>query len=252
MGCCISCFFGSGDQSETDSDTNVNPAEVMALSQDGWNNITEQHQEGTTPFREYTLQELMAATDGFSDQNLISKGDGEIPNNTYSGRLPGGQRIAVKRFSLLAWPEGEQFKVTAIRGGRLRHRRLVNLIGYYCDADERLLVAEFMPNDSLATYLSKSKNRTMEWSMRLRVTCYIAEALEYCINEARTLYFDLNPNKVLLDEAGNPCLSCFGLAKNHRKGRRYRTNISYTPPECLTGIDITLREIYVEWSLLKA
>ncbi|XP_039136717.1 serine/threonine-protein kinase BSK1-2-like [Dioscorea cayenensis subsp. rotundata] len=223
MGCC----FGTGHQSEIDSDnddhddtsdTNVNPVIIpMALSQDGWNNITEQHQEGTTPFRHYTLQELMEATDGFSDQNFLSKGDGEIPNNTYSGSLPGGRRIAVKRFSLLAWPDEEQFKLMAIRGGRLRHRRLVNLIGYYCDADERLLVAEFTPNDSLATYLSDSKNRTMEWSMRLRVACYIAEALEYCINEARTLYFDLNPNKVLFDEAGNPCLSCFGLAKNHSK-----------------------------------
>ncbi|XP_039136732.1 serine/threonine-protein kinase BSK1-like [Dioscorea cayenensis subsp. rotundata] len=232
-------------------DTDVNPAEVMALSEDGWNNITEQHQEGTAPFRQYTLHELMAATDGFSGQNFLSKGGGEIPNNTYRGRLPGGQRIAVKRFTLLAWPDEAQFREMAIRGGRLRHRRLVNLIGYYCDADERLLVAEFMPNVSLATHLSNSRNRTMEWSMRLRVACYIAEALEYCINEARTLYFDLNPNKVLLDEAGSPCLSCFGLAKNHRKGRCYRTNISYTPPECVSGMVTPESMIYSFGILLQ-
>ncbi|KAH7666766.1 Non-specific serine/threonine protein kinase protein [Dioscorea alata] len=85
----------------------------------------------------------------------------------------------------------------------------------------------------------------MEWSMRLRVACYIAEALEYCINEARTLYFDLNPNKVLFDEADNPYLSCFGLAKNHRKSRCYHTNISYTPPECVTRINRSLPEIHV-------
>ncbi|XP_039136824.1 serine/threonine-protein kinase BSK1-like [Dioscorea cayenensis subsp. rotundata] len=226
-------------------DTNVIPTEVMALSEYGWNYVTEQHQEGTTPFRQYTLQELMAATDGFSEQKFLSKGDGEIPNNTYSGLLPGGRQIAVKNFSLLAWPDEEQFKVMAIRGGRLRHRRLVNLIGYCCDDDERLLVAEFMPNDSLATYLSNPKKRTMEWSMRLRVARYIAEALEYCINEAQTLYFDLNPNKVLFDEADNPCLSCFGLAKNHMRRRCYRTNISYTPPECITRIDRSLPEIHV-------
>lgn len=37
--------------------------------------------------------------------------------------------------------------------GKLRHKRLANLIGYCSDGDERLLVAEFMPNDTLAKHL---------------------------------------------------------------------------------------------------
>lgn len=37
--------------------------------------------------------------------------------------------------------------------GKLRHRRLANLIGYCCDGDERLLVAEYMPTDTLAKHL---------------------------------------------------------------------------------------------------
>lgn len=37
--------------------------------------------------------------------------------------------------------------------GKLRHKRLANLIGYCCDGDERLLVAEHMPNDTLAKHL---------------------------------------------------------------------------------------------------
>ena len=37
--------------------------------------------------------------------------------------------------------------------GKLWHRRLANLISYCCDGDERLLVAEFMPNDTLAKHL---------------------------------------------------------------------------------------------------
>lgn len=36
---------------------------------------------------------------------------------------------------------------------KLRHKRLANLIGYCCDGDERLLVAEHMPNDTLAKNL---------------------------------------------------------------------------------------------------
>lgn len=37
--------------------------------------------------------------------------------------------------------------------GRLRSDRLANLIGCCCERDERLLVAEFMPHDTLARHL---------------------------------------------------------------------------------------------------
>jgi BR-signaling kinase len=37
--------------------------------------------------------------------------------------------------------------------GKVRHRRLVNLIGCCAKGDERLLVAEHMPNDTLSNHL---------------------------------------------------------------------------------------------------
>lgn len=37
--------------------------------------------------------------------------------------------------------------------GKVRHKRLVNLIGCCAEGDERLLVAEFMPNDTLSKHL---------------------------------------------------------------------------------------------------
>lgn len=37
--------------------------------------------------------------------------------------------------------------------GNLRSERLANLIGFCSDGDERLLVAEYMPNDTLAKHL---------------------------------------------------------------------------------------------------
>ncbi|XP_039134275.1 serine/threonine-protein kinase BSK1-like [Dioscorea cayenensis subsp. rotundata] len=192
-------------------------------------------------FPQYNFAELSAATDEFSLQNVLSQliGD-EFPSFVYRGRLHGGQQIAVKRFCKDAWPDAEEFKEVATAVGRLRHRRLVKLIGYCCHEDERLLVAEFMPNDTLATRLFNLKFKTMEWSRRLRVACYIAEVLEYCNIEGQTLYHGLNSNKVVFDEAGNPCLSCFDLVKNSRDGRSYNINFdympAYMPPECLNGM----------------
>jgi BR-signaling kinase len=45
--------------------------------------------------------------------------------------------------------------------GQVRHERLVNLIGCCCEGDERLLVAEYMPNDTLAKHLFHCKFKGM-------------------------------------------------------------------------------------------
>nr|CAB3500264.1 unnamed protein product [Digitaria exilis] len=230
-------------------------------------------------FAEFSLAELRAATGGFAAGNIVSECGEKAPNVVYKGQLkgPGGGRaIAVKKFAKLAWPDPKQFAVgehgrllayfgfarrrwdwglgvawgesdgqliwlqeEAKGVGSLRHRRMANLIGYCCDGDERLLVAEFMPNDTLAKHLFHWENQTIEWAMRLRVAYYISQALEYCSIKGRPLYHDLNAYRVLFDENGDPRLSCFGLMKNSRDGKSYSTNLAYTPPEYLRNGRVT-------------
>ncbi|KAL5231803.1 hypothetical protein ABZP36_030579 [Zizania latifolia] len=193
-------------------------------------------------FAEFSLAELRAATGGFAVENIVSESGEKAPNLVYRGRLQGGaapRAIAVKKFAKLAWPDPKQFAEEARGVGKLRHRRMANLIGYCCDGDERLLVAEFMPNDTLAKHLFHWENQAIEWAMRLRVAYNIAEALEYCSNEERPLYHDLNAYRVLFDENGDPRLSCFGLMKNSRDGKSYSTNLAYTPPEYLRNGRVT-------------
>ncbi|CAM0956324.1 unnamed protein product [Alopecurus aequalis] len=202
--------------------------------------------EQVPAFAEFSLAELRAATDGFAAGNIVSESGEKAPNLVYRGQLQGGaarRSIAVKKFSKLAWPDPKQFEEEARGVGKLRHRRLANLIGYCCDGEERLLVAEFMPNDTLAKHLFHWENQTIEWAMRLRVAYYIAEALGYCSNEERSLYHDLNAYRVLFDENGDPRLSCFGLMKNSRDGKSYSTNLAYTPPEYLRNGRVTAESV---------
>lgn len=42
--------------------------------------------------------------------------------------------------------------------GQLRSERMANLLGCCCEGDERLLVAEFMPNETLAKHLFHCKS----------------------------------------------------------------------------------------------
>ncbi|CAD5176254.1 unnamed protein product [Musa acuminata subsp. malaccensis] len=190
-------------------------------------------------FSQFSFAELKAATDGFSPQNIVSESGDKAPNVVYKGRLQNRRRIVVKKFARTAWPDPKQFAEEAWGAGKLRHRRLANLIGYCCDGEERLLVAEYMPNDTLAKHLFHWENQSIEWAMRLKIAFCIAEALEYCSNQGWPLYHDLNAYRVLFDEGGDPRLSCFGLMKNSRDGKSYSTNLAYTPPEYLRNGRVT-------------
>uniref|UniRef100_A0A1J3G5M7 Serine/threonine-protein kinase BSK n=1 Tax=Noccaea caerulescens TaxID=107243 RepID=A0A1J3G5M7_NOCCA len=187
-------------------------------------------------FREYTLEQLKTATSGFAVEYIVSEHGEKAPNVVYKGKLENQKKIAVKRFTRMAWPDARQFLEEARSVGQLRSERMANLLGCCCEGDERLLVAEFMPNETLAKHLFHWETQPMKWTMRLRVVLYLAQALEYCNSKGRILYHDLNAYRVLFDEECNPRLSTFGLMKNSRDGKSYSTNLAFTPPEyLLTG-----------------
>ncbi|MCL7041838.1 hypothetical protein MKW94_011769, partial [Papaver nudicaule] len=194
-------------------------------------NGSKNNQETIPGFGEYTFEQLRVATSGFSVDNIVSEHGEKAPNVVYKGKLSNDRFIAVKRFHKAAWPDSRQFLEEAKTVGHLRNERLANLIGCCCEGDERLLIAEFMPNETLAKHLFHWEAQPMKWAMRLRVALYLAEALDYCSGKGRALYHDLNAYRVLFDQDGNPRLSCFGLMKNSRDGKSYSTNLAFTPPE---------------------
>eukprot|EP00257_Ricinus_communis_P013577 XP_015571046.1 serine/threonine-protein kinase BSK7 [Ricinus communis] len=201
-------------------------------------------------FREFTIETLKMATSGFAVENIVSEHGEKAPNVVYKGKLENQRRIAVKRFNRSAWPDARQFLEEARAVGLLRNHRLANLLGCCCEGDERLLVAEFMPNDTLAKHLFHWETQPMKWAMRLRVALYLAQALEYCTGKGRALYHDLNAYRVIFDDEGNPRLSCFGLMKNSRDGKSYSTNLAFTPPEYLRTGRVTPESVMYSFGTL--
>ncbi|XP_078427893.1 serine/threonine-protein kinase BSK5-like isoform X2 [Wolffia australiana] len=203
-------------------------------------------------FKEYGLAELRVATANFSSEKIVSEHGEKAPNVVFRGRLADGPvaTIAVKRFNKSAWPDARQFLEEARDVGRLRSDRLANLIGCCCEGDERLLVAEFMPHETLARHLFHWETQPMRWAMRIRVALHLAQALEYCSGKGRALYHDLNTYRVLFDQDGNPRLSCFGLMKNSRDGKSYSTNLAFTPPEYLSTGRVTPESVIYSFGTL--
>ncbi|CAA2964934.1 probable serine threonine- kinase At4g35230 [Olea europaea subsp. europaea] len=170
---------------------------------------------GSSGFAEFTLAELKAATNNFSSDKIVSESGEKAPNVVYEGRLQNRRWIAVKKFTKMAWPDPKQF-AEAKEVGKLRHKRLANLIGYCCDGDERLLVAEFMPNETLAKHLFH---------------CMFYSCISFI--------GDIGKCSQVHSLNGDPRLSCFGLMKNSRDGKSYSTNLAYTPPEYLRNGRVT-------------
>lgn len=206
--------------------------------------------DGLPTFREFTLEQLKNATSGFAVENIVSEHGEKAPNVVYKGKLENQRRIAVKRFNRMAWPDPRQFLEEARSVGQLRNNRLANLLGCCCEGDERLLVAEYMPNETLAKHLFHWETHPMKWAMRLRVVLHLAQALEYCTSKGRALYHDLNAYRILFDEDGNPRLSTFGLMKNSRDGKSYSTNLAFTPPEYLRTGRVTPESVIYSFGTL--
>lgn len=98
----------------------------------------------------FTYEELAAATDGFIDANLIGQGGfGYV----HKGVLPSGKEIAVKSLKSGSGQGEREFQAEIDIISRVHHRHLVSLVGYCISGGQRMLVYEFIPNNTLEFHL---------------------------------------------------------------------------------------------------
>ncbi|KAH1240116.1 Proline-rich receptor-like protein kinase PERK1 [Glycine max] len=160
--------------------------------------------------REFSRDELHVATDGFS--NILGEGGfGRV----YKGHLLNGKFVAVKKLESGSQQGDREFQAEVEAISRVNHRYLVTLVGYCTSDDERMLVYEFVPNNTLKFHLHEKDKPSMDWSTRMKIALGSAKGFEYlhvyCV--PIIIHRDIKASNILLDKDFEPKVADFGLAK---------------------------------------
>ncbi|KAJ4904564.1 putative receptor-like protein kinase [Raphanus sativus] len=94
----------------------------------------------------FTFQALVSATNDFNPTHKLGKG-GFGP--VLKGRLPDGRDVAVKKISQASKQGNNEFVKEAKLLSKVQHRNVVNLWGYCTHGEDKLLVYEYVANESL-------------------------------------------------------------------------------------------------------
>ncbi|RLN01106.1 L-type lectin-domain containing receptor kinase IX.1-like [Panicum miliaceum] len=208
-------------------------------------------EKGTGPKR-FRYGELAIATDDFSDDHKLGEGGF---GSVYRGFLKEmNLDVAIKKVSKSSKQGRKEYASEVSIISRLRHRNLVQLIGWCHGGGEFLLVYELMPNGSLDTHLysSASGNTVLPWPLRHEIVLGLGSALLYLHQdwEQCVLHRDVKPSNVMLDASFHAKLGDFGLARLVDHGRGSHTTVlagtmGYMDPECMiTGRASAESDVY--------
>ncbi|BAF30255.1 L-type lectin-domain containing receptor kinase IX.1 [Oryza sativa Japonica Group] len=194
-------------------------------------------EKGTGPKR-FHYGELAIATDDFSDEHKLGEGGF---GSVYRGFLKElNLDVAIKRVSKSSKQGRKEYASEVRIISRLRHRNLVQLIGWCHGGGELLLVYELMPNASLDTHLYSANAGVLPWPLRHEIVLGIGSALLYLHEEWEqcVVHRDIKPSNIMLDAAFNAKLGDFGLARLVDHGRGSHTTVlagtmGYMDPECM-------------------
>ncbi|KAE8712569.1 Proline-rich receptor-like protein kinase PERK7 [Hibiscus syriacus] len=191
----------------------------------------------------FTYEELARATNGFSDANLLGQGGfGYV----HKGILPDGKEVGVKQLKAGSGQGEREFQAEVEIISRVHHRHLVSLVGYCISGATRMLVYEFVPNNTLEFHLHGKGRPTLDWPIRMRIALGSAKGLAYLHEDCnpKIIHRDIKAANILLDFKFEAKVADFGLAKffsdlNTHVSTRVMGTFGYLAPEYASSGKLT-------------
>ncbi|CAI0386020.1 unnamed protein product [Linum tenue] len=160
----------------------------------------------------FSYEEVMEMTRGFSRENIIGEGGFGC---VFKGWQPDGKMVAVKQLKAGSGQGDREFKAEVEIISRVHHRHLVSLVGYSMSDAQRLLIYEFLPNNTLEYHLHAAKGPGLDWSQRLKIAIGAAKGLAYLHEDCnpKIIHRDIKSANILLGSDFEAQVADFGLAR---------------------------------------
>ncbi|KAK4842571.1 hypothetical protein QYF36_023969 [Acer negundo] len=191
----------------------------------------------------FTYEELVEATNGFSTQNYLGEGGF---GSVYKGYLPDGREVAIKQLKVGGGQGEREFKAEVEIIGRIHHRHLVSLVGYCISESRRLLIYDYVPNNTLHFHLHGEGRPVLEWETRVKIAVGAARGIAYLHEDChpRIIHRDIKSSNILLNDKFEAQVSDFGLAKlaldaNTHITTRVMGTFGYMAPEYASSGKLT-------------
>ncbi|KAF9599835.1 hypothetical protein IFM89_001781 [Coptis chinensis] len=152
--------------------------------------------------RRFSYKELASATSNFSIERKLGEGGF---GGVYRGTLANSSLdVAIKKISKESKQGKKEYMAEVKIISQLRHRNLVQLLGWCHERGEFLLVYDFMPQGSLDFHLFGNTS-PLSWSVRYNIALGLASALLYLHEEREqcVVHRDIKSSNVMLDSDFN-------------------------------------------------
>lgn len=199
-------------------------------------------------FSSFSYSELMKITGNFDDRPMSDGGSrlGEGGFGTVYKGLLNDKPVAVKKLNAMDSISLDELQVQFQQEIQtlqmLKHKNLVDMIGFSCEGQHPCLVYAFMANGSLLDRLAcLDESPPLSWRQRCLIVIGTASGLEY-LHSNHHVHRDVKSANILLDENFEAKISDFGLTRASAKhssttvmtGRIVGTS-AYMAPEALRG-----------------
>ncbi|CAK7324493.1 unnamed protein product [Dovyalis caffra] len=165
--------------------------------------------------KEFSYKELKLATRGFNSSRIVGRG---AFGNVYKAFFKSSGTIAAVKRSKHSHEGKTEFLAELSIIACLRHKNLIQLLGWCVEKGEVLLVYEFMPYGSLDRMLYEEGSELgilLNWAHRQKIAVGLASSLTYLHHECeqQVIHRDIKTSNIMLDGNFNARLGDFGLAR---------------------------------------